>query len=139
MVGNACPTAVDDRCILSAVLYKHMKHHLEYIRYSSSLPAKTQRTLKLPNTSSLGCTSAHSSLLVKPLVLSLKLVASQNTTPLMLPATIQALMSSKRTARRYLRYSIVHRCLVHMSGTAHLTLSWRSLRENYPARRRHFH
>ena len=30
MVGNTCPTAVHDMCILGAVLYKHLKSHFVY-------------------------------------------------------------------------------------------------------------
>ena len=30
MVGNACPTAVHDTCILGAELYKYLKHHFTH-------------------------------------------------------------------------------------------------------------
>ena len=51
MVGNACSTAVHDMCILGAVLYKHLISHFVYAIHLS---------------------------LELPLVLSLKLVTSQN-------------------------------------------------------------
>ena len=79
------------------------------------------------------CTSALSPLPVKPLVLSLKLVTSQNTTHSQAPCH-----NTGSHAFQVHSMSIVHRRLRHMPRTAHLTLSWRSLSENQLAHRRHF-
>ena len=101
MVGNICPTAFHDMCILGAVLYKHLKSHSVYAIHLS---------------------------LELPLVLSLKLVTSQNTTYSQAPCH-----NTGSHAFQVHSMSIVHRRLKHMPRTAHLTLSWRSLSVNYPA------